>query len=395
MNFIRNCLLLLLLLSGSTLSAQFELNSKDSLNGNPKNSIVFSGFVNSIFYYDFVGINDAYPALNITTVPVGDFKKEPYTNFNAFQTRLRFNSTHQTEIGEIKLYVEGDYVSGSGAFRLRHALISVGKWDVGQIWSNFADEDAWPNMTDYDGPPTGIWARPTVIRYNAIEKEKYSLAFSLEGPSLDYQTNYEIDSTISTTNQNVPDFTVRYRYETDRFHFQLSGVYRNIRYKNLTDTSLFYEKGFGLSASTGITVFGKDRFHAQATFGKGISRYLVGFEARNLDAVVVGTNKIELLPTVGGFIGYDHFWNKKKSFSSTIVLGLLYVQNNIDKLSYLDDFLQGSWGALNLYWYPVDKLSVAIEYTANFSTPRNWAKIILSILTAIIETKPTIVKNLP
>ena len=152
----------------------FKLESKDTLNGKPKNSIVFGGFVNTIFYYDFVGINNAYPALNITEVPVGnDVFKEPYMNFNAFQTRLKFNSAHQTKIGEIKLYVEGDYVSGTGAFRLRHALISVNKWDVGQTWSNFSDEDMWPNMTDYDGPPTGMWPRPTMIRYNAFQGEKH------------------------------------------------------------------------------------------------------------------------------------------------------------------------------------------------------------------------------
>ena len=366
----KHLFLFLFTLSVILLGAQdFKFESKDTLNGKPKNSIVFGGFVNTIFYYDFVGINDEYPALNITTVPVGNVKREPYTNFNAFQTRLKFNSTHQTKIGEIKLYVEGDYVSGTGAFRLRHALISINKWDFGQTWSNFADEDMWPNMTDYDGPPTGVWPRPTMIRYNAIRGEKNSLAFSIEGPSLDYQVNYEIDSVITTTNQNIPDLTARYRHETDKFHFQLSGVYRNIRYKNELDTSLFYETGYGFSASTGITVFKRDRFHAQATIGKGIARYLVGFEDRNWDAVAVGTNKIELLPTSGGFIGYDHYWNKNKTFSSTIVFGGVYIKNDvIDEVNNIKigNFIEGYWGIANLYWYPVEKLSIAIEYAGAY-----------------------------
>ena len=369
MNIIKNWILVLILLNTSALFAQFEIGSKDTINGKPKNSITFSGYVNSIFYYDFVGINDAYPALNITMVPVGDVKKEPYTNFNAFQTRLRFNSVHQTKIGDIKLYVEGDYVSGTGAFRLRHALISVGKWDVGQTWSNFADEDAWPNMTDYDGPPTGVWPRPTMVRYNALKGEKHSLAFSMEGPSLDYVINYEIDNVITTTNQNIPDLTARYRYKTDKHHFQLSGVYRNIRYKNLTDSSLFYQTGYGLSASTGIAVFKNDRIHAQATIGKGIARYLVGFESRNWDAVAIGTNQIELLPTTGGFIGYDHYWNKKKTFSSTVVIGGVYIKNNVvDEINSVKvgNFIESYWGVANLYWYPVNKLSVAIEYAGAY-----------------------------
>ncbi len=345
----------------------FKYESKDTLNGKPKNSIVFGGYVNSIFYYDFIGINNAYPALNVTEVPVGNnVFKEPYMNFNSFQTRLKFNSKHQTKIGEIKLYVEGDYVSGTGAFRLRHALISINKWDIGQTWSNFSDEDMWPNMTDYDGPPTGIWARHTMIRYNALQGENNSLSFSAEGPSLDYSHNYNLDTAITTTNQNVPDFTVRYRYDSDKFHFQASGVYRAIRYKNKIDSALFYESGYGVSISSGISVFKKDKVHVQATAGKGISRYMVGFEGRNWDAVPTGAENIELLPTYGGFIGYDHFWNKKKTFSSSIVGGGVYVQNNIDKLKDYDDFIEAYWGLVNLYWYPVDNLSLALEYVGAY-----------------------------
>jgi len=358
-------LLFVIFVSMLTNAQSFKFESKDTLNGKPKNSIVFGGFINTIFYYDFVGINNAYPALNITEVPVGNnVFKEPYMNFNAFQTRLKFNSVHQSKIGEIKLYVEGDYVSGTGAFRLRHALISINKWDIGQTWSNFSDEDMWPNMTDYDGPPTGIWPRPTMIRYNALQGEKNSLSFSMEGPSLDYTKNYDIDTAITTTNQNVPDFTARYRYDTDKLHFQLSGVFRNIRYKNILDSELFYEQGYGISLSSGITVFNRDKIHLQATTGKGIARYMVGFEGRNWDAVPTGNHKIELLPTYGGFIGYDHYWNKNKTFSSTIVAGGVYVQNNV--LDNVDDFMEGYWGLLNLYWYPVEHLSLAIEYVGAY-----------------------------
>jgi len=359
-------LFLLLPMVLMSFSQNFQFQSKETVDGEAKHSIVFSGFVNSVFYYDFVGINDAYPALNITTVPVGEVLKEPYTNFNAFQTRLRFNSIHKTKIGDLKLYVEGDFVSGTGAFRLRHALISLNRWDVGQTWSNFTDEDAWPNTSDYDGPPTGVWPRSTMIRFHAIQGEKHSLAFSMEAPSLDYEVNYDIDTTFTTTNQNVPDFTVRYRYIREKYHIQLGAVYRSIRYKNKTNDELFSETGFGISVSTGITVFKRDKFHFQATMGKGIARYLVGFEARNWDAISVGTNKIELLPTAGGFVGYDHFWNKKKTFSSTLVLGFLYSENDIETLSEYDDFLQGGWGTINLYWYPITNLAIALEYTGAY-----------------------------
>ncbi|MCK5856480.1 MAG: hypothetical protein KAG64_03260 [Bacteroidales bacterium] len=339
----------------------FKMESKDSLNGKPKNGIVFSGYVNTIYNYDFVGTSSQYPALNIVSIPVGNVLKEPSTSFVIFQTRLRFKSEHQTKIGTVKVYVEADFINSANAFRIRHALISVKKWDFGQTWSNFSDEDAWPNMTDYDGPPTGIWARPTMIRYNAIQGKRNSLSFSVEGPSLEYDTHHDLDTIVSTAHQDIPDFTVRYRYNTEKFHFQIGAVLRNIKYKNNLDSSFNYEQGYGISASTGITIFKRDHLHAQATIGKGISRYLVGFEGYNWDAVPTGNGKLELVPAIGGFIGYDHYWDKAKKFSSTAVFGYIKIKNDALPI-FPGDFMTGYWGLVNFYYHPIDNLDFAIEY---------------------------------
>ena len=345
-------------------SQNFTMESKDTLNGKAKNKIAFSGYINSIYNYDFIGTPSQYPAMNIVSVPVGTVLREPSVSFVIFQTRLRFKSEHQTKLGAIKVYFEGDFINSANAFRIRHALISFRKWDFGQTWSNFADEDAWPNVTDYDGPPTAIWARPTMIRYNAIQGKKHSLSFSLEGPSLEYQTDHRLDSIVSTAHQDIPDFTARYRYVSERVRFQLAGVFRNIKYKNTLDSSFSYKQGYGISASTGINTFSNDLLHAQATAGVGISRYLVGLEGYSWDAVPTGKGEIELLPAVGCFIGYDHFWDKKQKFSSTAVLGYINIQNHV--LSTPADFMTGYWGAINLYYYPVQNLKFALEYVTAY-----------------------------
>lgn len=347
-----------------SIAQNFKIASKDSLNGKPKNAIVFSGYVNSIYNYDFVGSTSQYPALNIVSIPVGNVLKEPSVNFVIFQTRLRFKSEHQTKIGAVKVYVEADFINSANAFRIRHALISLNKWDFGQTWSNFSDEDAWPNMTDYDGPPTGVWPRPTMIRYNAFQGKKNSLSLSLEGPSLDYQTHHAIDTIVTTAYQDIPDFTMRYRYKTDKLHFQIGGVFRYIKYKNSIDSTFNYQPGYGISASTGITMFKRDLFHAQATIGKGISRYLVGFEGYNWDAVPTGDGNIELLPLIGGFIGYDHYWDKEKKFSSTAVFGYVNIKNQV--LPTPGDFMTGYWGLVNFYWHPVENMDIALEYVAAY-----------------------------
>ncbi|MCK5846847.1 MAG: hypothetical protein KAG84_05375 [Bacteroidales bacterium] len=361
----RKLLLIVIAILPNILFAQnFKYESKDSLNGKPMNTISFSGYLNSIYFYDFVGYESQYPALNIVSIPVGNVLREPSTSFVAFQTRLRFKSEHQSKIGAIKLYFEGDFINSANAFRLRHALISINKWDFGQTWSNFADEDAWPNMTDYDGPPTGIWARPTMIRYNAFQSDKHSVSVSMEGPSLDYQGHTVIDTVFTTAFQDIPDFTLRYRYVTDKIRVQFGGVLRSIKYKNIIDSTFSREMAYGLSFSTGISTFGNDILHIQATAGKGISRYLVGFEGYNWDAVPTGDGGIELTPAIGGFMGYDHYWTKDKRFSSSAVFGYIKIKNNLNYTP--EDFMTGYWGLVNFYWHPVPQLDIAVEYVQAF-----------------------------
>ncbi len=342
----------------------FKYESKDTLNGRPKNTITFGGFINTIYYYDFIGYEGQYPALNIVSIPTGNVLKEPSTNFVAFQTRMRFKSEHESKIGTIKLYFEGDFINSANAFRLRHALISINKWDFGQTWSNFADEDSWPNMTDYDGPPTGIWARHTMIRYNAIQGVNHSLSASVEGPSLDYQAHTFVDTIFTTAYQDIPDFTLRYRYVTEKLRFQLSGVLRSIKYKNTVDSTFSREMAYGLSASAGVSTFGNDLLHMQATAGVGIARYLVGFESYNWDAVPTGDGGIELTPAIGGFVGYDHYWTKDKRFSSTAVFGYISIKNRLNHTP--NDFMTGYWGLVNFYWHPVPELDIAVEYVRAF-----------------------------
>lgn len=356
--------LLLIIIPLNIFGQNFKYESKDTLNGSPINTISFSGYVNSIYFYDFVGYKGQYPALNIVSIPVGNVLKEPSTNFVVFQTRLRFNSEHQTKIGAIKVFVEGDFINSANAFRIRHALISINKWEFGQTWSSFADESAWPNMTDYDGPPTGIWARPTMIRYNAFTKKNHSLSFSIEGPSLDYLTHNSIDTIVETTYQDIPDVATRYRYEKNGFHIQIGGIYRNIKYKNVLDSSFNYKTGYGISLTTGIPISQNDRLHAQFTLGRGISRYLVGIGGYSWDAVPDGSGNISLVPLIGGFIGYDHYWDANKKFSSSIVGGYIKIKN--EALPTPGDLMTGYWGLINLYWHPVKSLDIALEYVAAY-----------------------------
>ena len=339
--------------------------SKDSLNGKTKNMYTFGGFVKLNVIYDFVGLSNI-TALNIPEIPVGTQFKNPYISFDTYQTRLWYGSTHQTKIGKVLINIVGDFW-GSGSrtnFRLRQAVISIRRWDFGHAWSTFVDLDAWPIMNDWDGPPTGAWTRQAMIRYNQPIADHSVLSMAVESPLVDYNLSYDIDSTLLVSNQNIPDMHLRYKFTQKKYSLQLAGVYRNIKYMVKADSTIKHQNGWGLMASGFFTFDRGDHMYVQLLAGQGISRYLVGFSGQNYDAISIGGRELDLLPITGGFIGYDHYWDRAKKYSSTVVLGSTVVSNDI--FESFGNPLEGFWALANFYWKPIPKLQFSLEYTYGY-----------------------------
>lgn len=348
-----------------TTGSNFMYKSSDTLNGKPKNMFIFGGFVKLNVIYDFVGLSNI-TALNIPEIPVSEQFKNPYISFDTYQTRLWYKSTHQTKIGEIKIRVIGDFW-GSGSrtnFRMRQALISIKNWDFGHTFTTFADLDAWPIINDWDGPPTGIWSRQAMVRYNQPISNHSTVSFAAEAPLIDYNVIMDIDSVLSISNQTVPDLHIKYKFDKSKFKLQIAGVYRNIRYIVNADSTFKYENGWGLMASTFVPFDRGDNLYVQLLAGKGISRYLVGFSGRNWDAVALGETDLHILPVAGGFIGYDHYWDRNKKFSSTAVVGTTAISNNINE--QYGNVLEGYWALVNFYWRPTANLQFSTEFTFGY-----------------------------
>lgn len=345
--------------------SNFMYKSADTLNGKAKNTFTFGGFIKLNMIYDFVGLSNI-TALNIPEIPVGKQFKNPYISLDTYQTRLNYNSTHQTNIGEVKIRIVGDFW-GSGSrtnFRMRQALISFRKWDIGHTFTTFADLDAWPIMNDWDGPPTGIWSRQAMIRYNQPFSTNSTLSIAAEAPLIDYNLKLDIDSNLTISNQTIPDIHVKYKLVKPNFRFQTAAVYRNIRYIVNADSSFMHQNGWGLMTSAYFHFERGDNLYVQLLAGQGIARYLVGFSGQNWDAVALGEDEIYLLPVAGGFIGYDHYWDKNKKFSSTFVIGTTVISNN-----FFHEFgnpLEGYWGLANFYWRPIPNLQFSVEYTYGY-----------------------------
>lgn len=370
--------LFLIIIIGMSFGAKgqlLRLQSKDSLNGKPKKEFYTTAWVKMNAFIDFQGIPNE-SAMHLPSIPTArdSVAADPQYHADLNQTRLIFATAFQTRrLGEIMSYIETDfYGNGGGGLRLRHAYARFLNFRIGQTWSGFTDEEAWANITDFDGPATGAWVRSAQVAYFLRPNENQDILFSIEQPLADFSRYLEFDTLIRPARQSVPDFVTHYEIRWPKGHFQIAGVARAIEYKtpNFDSKYLF---GGGLNASGSQILFNRDRFIWQVAGGVGIARYLVSFGGGGWDAIPDTQGNLEGIPVYGGYVAYEYHWgkderpNKETSyFSSTFLYGYVRLDNPLEFPA--KTLLTGSYASANIYYNLVPPLNFAVEAIYGFRT---------------------------
>ena len=345
----------------SPLAAQgIHYQSKDSVDGQPKQTALISLTIWFDAYLDFYGMqgNPTFSPIAIPTDGTADDGARVGADLR--QTRIRLGGTNNgTPIGPVTAYLEADFwgPDGSTVLRLRKAYVTARRMLVGQDWSSFSDISNFPPVADFDGPPTGANVRVAMIQYRSprTPEHPWSMQASLENPSVDLRfVGTATDTAIVPAFQRYPNLAVDVRVEKPWGHLQLSGVLLELRYRQ--DSVNQSEVGYGAALSGVFNVGKRDQAYLQALGGRGISRYVTGLGNANADAIIYN-GALSLLPVAGGYVAYQHFW--KPTLYSTGVLGGILVQNDIDPA--LEDLHRGAYGSLNLFLVPAPRLNVGTE----------------------------------
>lgn len=307
--------------------------------------------------YDFNALQDS-ESFNILSIPTGDKQNtSPRYSLGAKQSRLNMNIAYDSQkLGRITSYFEGDFFgTGNLNFRMRFFYLDIQNFRIGQAWSLFCDENAWPDVIDFDGPPTGIWVRSAQVRYTKQLSDKSKIAFAIESPQAEITPIAALDSTITETFQGFPDITAHWNNSGKWGHVQLAFVLRQLNY--LKHNKTLSNSAYGLSLSGHLKIRQKDKLIIQATGGNGIASYLVSFMGGGYDAVTTSQGHLSNIPVFGGYVGYEITFSK--SLKSTLVYGYTHMSTDIDALP--DDQFWGHYTSGNLFWLLDDKITIGIE----------------------------------
>lgn len=287
------------------------VSSKDSINGQPHYKSSFGANIKLNGYFDvFGGLQDS-ETFNIGKINVFGTDDSSSFKMDMYQTQLKFESTIMTKEGEsIYAIVEFDFWGGNGTMRLRKAYVEFDHWQIGQGWASFGDEALWPNILEWEGPPSGVWVRSPHIKYfNKIGNDPdWRYIIALDAPITDYNKYDEIEPLIGNANQTTPDVILGVKHEKKWGHLRMSTMFRNINYEYDGAKSSFL--GYGLSFS-GRLLKRKNSFQFQGTAGKGITSYITSIAGFGYDGFPTVNNELDATPSYGGWMAYEHFWTKK------------------------------------------------------------------------------------
>ncbi len=321
------------------------------------------------------GVGDDF--LVASVIPVGGESGDTNLDMHAKHSRIWFKTTTATEVGTVGSYIEMDFgvnqigderISNSAASRIRHAYINwqydaAGAILAGQTWSTFFNVSSLPDTLDFVGPVATVFERQAQLRWTLGLNATSSLMLAVENPSSGlYGREGSTAGASEFDNNALPDMVLRFNGRSGVFSYSLSGLLREIAYKQSFTNSRSQVVdgdgrvyGYGLSLAS-VWQLGVDDIRMQLNLGSALGRYL-GLQTFR-DGVIEDDGDIDLIDSVGGFIAYRHFGAPK--WRSSLVLSASAAQN----LSSVADNTATAYNSIhvNLIHAPVAALDFGVEY---------------------------------
>jgi hypothetical protein len=236
------------------------------------------------------------------------------------QSRLNLELRENTNLGQLRAFVEGDFAGEGDTFRLRHAFGQFRDLMAGKTWSTFMDVYASPEELDFEGINGRINVRQPQIRWFPQIGEDWNLAVALEDPNPDVTGGDGVSQ--------IPDIVARIRREVlDQWSVQGSFLVRTLRARwDLDPSNKEDATGWALSVSgrRPFTKWGdRDNLMFQLNYGKGYGRYVNDLSTvGGQDAVFNDdTGDLAALPVLSSYLAFQHWWRDqlRSTFNASFV----------------------------------------------------------------------------
>ncbi len=316
------------------------------------------GYVEGVAQYDFNGAVDG-SGFTTFNIPV---PKNPAlsTRLGADATRstLFLQLVRRTNFGMLTGYIQTDFSGNNGGYgvTVKQAYIRLGGLTFGLTNSTFADPAAAPPTIDYQGHPGAIGAKNLILQYRRHILPNLEVALSFENPKATYTTE---EGKCEAINQRFPDIPAFVQYDfANNSHVRLSGIFRDLSYRDLVSGKNRFEPGWGVQLSGVVSPVRDFTIYGQCGYGKGIGHYVNDLAGFGYDLIHAGNGTMTAPKDLAIVAGVRYDFSKKFFMSTSYSLNRTYGDSALGETAYQ----RGNYMILNGFYTFGDGFQVGAEY---------------------------------
>lgn len=324
------------------------------------------GYVEGVAQYDFCGSIDDNGFTTFQIPVPRDAARRNRFGADATHSTIFLQLVRNTKFGLLSAYVQTNFSGDNGSYgvRVKQAYVKLGYVTAGLARSSFVDGASGLPTIDYEGPSGAISGKNVLLQYAPKLSKHFSMAVSIENPSATY-TTFTDPSTDKAQNeaisQRVPDIPAYLQYSWGKggdSHVRLSGILRNLSYRNLVSGKNHFVTGYGVQLS-GLASLNKFvTLYYQGAYGKGIGRYVNDLGGFGYD-LIYGDNGTMTAPETLSLVGGAQINLTDNLFvSGGYSLNRVYGQESLGG----DAYRRANYVVANAFYTFAGDFQVGVEY---------------------------------
>ncbi len=319
------------------------------------------GYLKGTLQYDFDGSIDDGSSFTTYDIPV---PANP-----ALRSQFLANANHSTVFlqmvgrsemfGYYQVYIRTNFTGGGTngyGLKLKQAYVSLDKVTIGLTRSTFVDGGAGVPTIDDEGHCGELTGTNIIFQYRPRFTSHLSGAISVEMP----QASYTVNTDCEAINQRVPDLPAYLQYSWGgSSHVRLSGLVRNLSYRDLVSEKNRFSFGWAAQLSGVIEAGNKTDFYYNASYGKGYARYVNDLSGSGFDLIPDGTTGTMKAPGVLAFkAGLSYHFTPDFFVAGSYSQSRLFDQTAMAA----DTYRYGQYVSATAFYNILPDLQVGVEY---------------------------------
>lgn len=326
--------------------------------------ISIGGYAKATASYDFGNTMDDPNEFVTSAISVNP---EPgnggLVQFSAMQTFLSFNFVALPKTDNKIGFFFGTNFLDNYSPDIQHAYLKWRGLKAGYDFSAFSDPAACPPSIDFEGP-NALTAIPTSqVSYTQSfgKKNEWNAGIAVEQPFYSVTTG---DGATSVS-QRIPDIPahIQYSWANGNAWVRLSGLLRNMQYRDLLIGKNYNKVGWGVQLSGTAPLSSFITAYWQGVYGDGIASHIQDLYGLNMDMVPAGNGKMDCVKAWGAYLGLQYNFTPKVFATTTYS----HVRTYADaykggSTGYGEQYRYAQYALANVFWQVTPEIQTGLEY---------------------------------